>query len=260
MDRSYFPPVVSRAEWLVARKALLEQEKALTRQRDALNMARRRLPMVAVEQDYRFQGPQGEVRLHDLFAGRSQLIVYHFMYHMDRGEGCDGCSCLVDNIGHQAHLHARDTTLVLVSRAPLADLEAFKRRMSWTLPWYSSYGSRFNYDYQATADESVAPVEYNYRDKAELQRLGLDYHVQGEQPGVSVFLRDGAQVYHTYSCYARGLEMLMSSFHYLDLTPFGRGEGWDGMPDLDGKGLNWTRLHDEYEQPAAAHDCCAHKA
>lgn len=260
MDRSYFPPVVSRAEWLVARKALLEQEKALTRQRDALNMARRRLPMVAVEQDYRFQGPQGEVGLLELFAGRSQLIVYHFMYHMDRGEGCDGCSCLVDNIGHQAHLHARDTTLVLVSRAPLADLEAFKRRMGWTLPWYSSYGCRFNYDYQATADESVAPVEYNYRDKAELQRLGLDYHLQGEQPGVSVFLRDGDQLFHTYSGYARGLEMLMSSFHYLDLTPFGRGEGWDGMPDLDGKGLNWTRLHDEYEQPAAQQDCCAHKA
>jgi predicted dithiol-disulfide oxidoreductase (DUF899 family) len=260
MDRSYFPQVVSRAEWLVARKALLEQEKALTRQRDALNMARRQLPMVAVEQDYRFQGPQGEVGLLELFAGRSQLIVYHFMYHMDRGEGCDGCSCLVDNIGHQAHLHARDTTLVLVSRAPLADLEAFKRRMGWTLPWYSSYGSRFNYDYQATADESVAPVEYNYRDKAELQRLGLDYHLKGEQPGVSVFLRDGDQLFHTYSCYARGLEMLMSSFHYLDLTPFGRGEGWDGMPDLDGKGLNWTRLHDEYEQGAAAPDCCAHKA
>lgn len=260
MDRSYFPPVVSRAEWLVARKALLEQEKALTRQRDALNMARRRLPMVAVEQDYRFQGPQGEVGLLELFAGRSQLIVYHFMYHMDRGEGCDGCSCLVDNIGHQAHLHARDTTLVLVSRAPLADLEAFKRRMGWTLPWYSSYGSRFNYDYQATADESVAPVEYNYRDKAELQRLGLDYHLQGEQPGVSVFLRDGDQLFHTYSCYARGLEMLMSSFHYLDLTPFGRGEGWDGMPDLEGKGLHWTRLHDEYEQPATQQDCCAHKA
>lgn len=260
MDRSYFPQVVSRAEWLVARKALLEQEKALTRQRDALNMARRQLPMVAVEQDYRFQGPQGEVGLLELFAGRSQLIVYHFMYHMDRGEGCDGCSCLVDNIGHQAHLHARDTTLVLVSRAPLADLEAFKRRMGWTLPWYSSYGSRFNYDYQATADESVAPVEYNYRDKAELQRLGLDYHLKGEQPGVSVFLRDGDQLFHTYSCYARGLEMLMSSFHYLDLTPFGRGEGWDGMPDLDGKGLNWTRLHDEYEQGAAAPDCCGHKA
>ena len=257
MDRSYFPPVVSRAEWLVARKALLEQEKALTRQRDALNMARRRLPMVAVEQDYRFQGPQGEVGLLELFAGRSQLIIYHFMYHMDRGEGCDGCSCLVDNIGHQAHLHARDTTLVLVSRAPLAELEAFRRRMGWALPWYSSYGSAFNYDYHVTTDEAVAPVEYNYRDKAALERLGLTYHVQGEQPGVSVFLRDGERVYHCYSSYGRGLDILMGTYNYLDLTPFGRGEGWDGMPDLDGKGMHWTRLHDQYQQPAPAHACCA---
>ena len=251
------PRIASREEGLLARKALLEKEKALTRQRDALNAERRQLPMVAVEQDYRFDGPQGEVRLLELFEGRSQLIVYHFMYHSDRGEGCDGCSCLVDNVGHQSHLHTRDTTLVLVSRAPLAELEAFKRRMGWTLPWYSSLGSSFNYDYHATTDERIAPVEYNYRDKAELERLGLTYHVQGEQPGVSVFLRDGERVYHSYSSYGRGLEMLMSSFHYLDLTPFGRGEGWDGMPDLDGKGMNWTRLHDEYEQAAVAPCCCA---
>lgn len=260
MDRSYYPRIVSREQWLAEREALLEQEKALTRQRDEVNRARRALPMVAVAQDYRFDGPQGQVRLLDLFEGRSQLIVYHFMYHIDRGEGCDGCSCLVDNIGHQAHLHARDTTLVLVSRAPLADLQAFSRRMGWTLPWYSSLGSTFNYDYHATSDDQVAPVFYNYRDKDELLRLGMDYHVHGEQPGVSVFLRDGEQVYHTYSCYARGVEMFMSSFHFLDLTPFGRGEGWDGMPDLDGKGLNWTRLHDEYDPSAPTHDCCAHKA
>ena len=257
MSRPEYPKIASREQWLIARKVLLAKEKALTQQRDALNAERRQLPMVKVEADYRFQGPEGEQSLADLFAGRSQLIIYHFMYHMDRGEGCDGCSCVVDNIGHQAHLHARDTTLVLVSRAPLADLQAFQRRMGWNLPWYSSLGSAFNYDYHATTDEQVAPVEYNYRDKAELERLGLNYHVQGEQPGVSVFLRDGAQVYHCYSSYGRGLEMLMSSFHYLDLTPFGRGEGWDGMPDLDGKGMHWTRLHDEYQQPAAVHACCA---
>lgn len=259
MNRNDYPlpRIASREEWLLARKALLEKEKALTRQRDALNAERRQLPMVAVEQDYRFAGPQGEVRLLDLFEGRSQLIVYHFMYHSARGEGCDGCSCLVDNVGHQSHLHARDTTLVLVSRAPLAELEAFKRRMGWTLPWYSSLGSSFNYDYHATTDERIAPVEYNYRDKPELEHLGLTYHVQGEQPGVSVFLRDGERVYHSYSSYGRGLEMLMSSFHYLDLTPFGRSEGWDGMPDLDGKGMHWTRLHDEYEQAAVAPCCCA---
>lgn len=250
-----YPDVVSREQWLVARKALLEQEKALTRQRDAVSAARRRLPMVAVTEDYRFQGAEGERRLVDLFEGRQQLIVYHFMYLRDRGEGCDGCSLVVDNIGHPAHLHARDTRLVLISRAPLDELEAFKRRMGWTLPWYSSWESRFNYDYHATNDASVAPVEYNYRDQAELERLGMDYHTRGEQHGVSVFLRDGEQVYHCYSSYGRGVETLMSTFDYLDLTPFGRGEGWDGMPDLQGKGLNWTRLHDRYEQPAA-HACC----
>ena len=240
----------------MARKALLEKEKALTRQRDALNAERRQLPMVVVTQDYRFQGPQGELRLVDLFEGRSQLIIYHFMYHRDRGEGCEGCSSLVDNIGHLAHLHARDTTLALVSRAPLAELEAFRQRMGWTLPWYSSYGSAFNYDYHVSLDEAVAPVEYNYRDKAELEHLGLTYHVQGEQPGVSVFLRDGERVYHCYSSYGRGLDILMGTYNYLDLTPFGRLEGWGGMPDLNGQGLNWTRLHDQYQQPAA-HACCS---
>lgn len=253
-----YPEVASREQWLAARLTLLEQEKALTRQRDALNAQRRALPMVPVDADYRFTGPEGEVGLAELFAGRRQLIVYHFMYHRDKGEGCDGCSFLVDNIGHLAHLHARDTSLVLVSNAPLSELEAFKKRMGWNLPWYSSFGSRFNYDFHTTIDESQAPVEYNYRDKAELQRLGLSYHLKGEQPGASVFLRDGEQVFHTYSTYGRGLDILMNGFHYLDLTPFGRGEGWDGMPDLDGKGLNWTRLHDEYDgAPATPNDCCA---
>jgi len=258
MNRNDYPlpRIASREEWLVARKALLEKEKALTRQRDALNAERRQLPMVVVTQDYRFQGPQGELRLVDLFEGRSQLIIYHFMYHRDRGEGCEGCSSLVDNIGHLAHLHARDTTLALVSRAPLAELEAFRQRMGWTLPWYSSYGSAFNYDYHVSLDEAVAPVEYNYRDKAELEHLGLTYHVQGEQPGVSVFLRDGERVYHCYSSYGRGLDILMGTYNYLDLTPFGRLEGWGGMPDLNGQGLNWTRLHDQYQQPAA-HACCS---
>jgi predicted dithiol-disulfide oxidoreductase (DUF899 family) len=255
---TYYPDIASREDWLVARKALLAKEKALTRLRDELNAERRKLPMVAVEQDYRFDGPRGEVRLLDLFEGRSQLIVYHFMYHRDRGEGCEGCSSLVDNIGHQAHLHARDTTLVLVSRAPLAELEAFKRRMGWTLPWYSSFASRFNYDYHVSLDEAVAPVEYNYRDKAELQRLGLTYHLEGEQPGVSVFLRDGERVFHCYSSYGRGLDILMGTYNYLDLTPFGRLEGWDGMPDLNGLGLNWTKHHDRYEEaPEQAHGCCA---
>lgn len=249
------PKVTSRDEWRAARVALLAKEKAFTRQRDALNAERRRLPMVEVHEDYRFTGPQGEVRLLDLFEDRRQLIVYHFMYLRERGEGCDGCSLVVDNIGHPAHLHARDTSLALVSRAPLAEIEAFRQRMGWTLPWYSSFDSRFNYDYHVSLDESVAPVEYNYRDKAELQRLGLDYHLEGEQPGVSVFLRDGERVYHSYSSYGRGLDMLIGTFNYLDLTPLGRLEGWDGMPDLDDQGMRWTRLHDRYQSPAP--NCCA---
>lgn len=253
-----YPKVASREEWLAARLDLLEQEKALTHQRDALNRQRRALPMVEITADYRFTGPQGEIGLAELFAGRRQLIVYHFMYHRDKGEGCDGCSLVADNIGHLAHLHARDTSLVMVSNAPLEELEAFKKRMGWDLPWYSSFGSRFNYDFHVTLDESQAPVEYNYRDKAELERLGQLYHIKGEQPGASVFLRDGERVFHTYSTYGRGLDMLMNTFHYLDLTPFGRGEGWDGMVDLEGKGLMWTRLHDEYDGAAPArHDCCA---
>ncbi|AYC34816.1 DUF899 domain-containing protein [Pseudomonas cavernae] len=258
MKPSDYPKIAGRAEWLQARLALLAKEKAFTHERDRLNAERRKLPMVAVDKDYRFQGPQGEVRLLDLFDGRSQLIVYHYMFHRDRGEGCPGCSYLVDNIGHQAHLHARDTNLVLVSRAPLAELEAFKRRMGWNLPWYSSFGSPFNYDFHVSLDERVVPVQYNYRDKAELKRLGLDYHLEGEQPGLSVFLRDGERVFHSYSSYGRGLDLLDGTSNYLDLTPFGRLEGWDGMPDLGGQGKFWAKLHDRYDEtPAVAHDCCA---
>ncbi|MBD9482614.1 DUF899 domain-containing protein [Pseudomonas sp. PDM14] len=249
------PKVVSREAWRAARIALLAKEKAFTRQRDALNAERRRLPLVEVHEDYRFLGPHGEVRLLDLFEGRRQLIVYHFMYLREHGEGCDGCSLVVDNIGHPAHLHARDTSLALVSRAPLAEIEAFRQRMGWTLPWYSSFESRFNYDYHVSLDENVAPVEYNYRDRDELQRLGQDYHLAGEQPGVSVFLRDGERVYHSYSSYGRGLDLLVGTYNYLDLTPLGRLEGWDGMPDLDGQGTRWWRLHDSYQSPAPS--CCA---
>lgn len=253
-----YPQVASREEWLAARLQLLAEEKALTRQRDALNARRRALPMVEIEADYRFNGLEGEVGLAELFAGRRQLIVYHFMYHRDKGEGCPGCSFLADNIGHLAHLHARDTSLVLVSNAPLAELQAFSKRMGWNLPWYSSFGSRFNYDFHVTIDASQAPVEYNYQGEAELKRMGQLDMIKGELPGASVFLRDGARVFHTYSTYARGLDMLMNAYHYLDLTPFGRGEGWGGMANLDGKGLNWTRLHDQYDgAPATQHDCCA---
>ncbi|MGH9789626.1 MAG: DUF899 domain-containing protein, partial [Candidatus Acidiferrales bacterium] len=174
------PTIVSRNEWLAARKELLAREKELTRKRDALNAERRRLPMVRIEKPYAFEGPEGKVGLLDLFDRRRQLIIYHFMFDPSWDEGCPSCSFLVDNIGHLAHLHARNTSLVLVSRAPLAKIEPFKKRMGWTVPWYSSFGSDFNYDFHVTMDEAVAPVEYNYREKAELVQKGETYFTQGE--------------------------------------------------------------------------------
>ena len=151
------PPIAAYDEWLAARKELLAREKELTRARDALGAARRRLPMVRLDKEYTFVGPDGEVRLPDLFEGRHQLIVYHFMFDPSWDEGCNACSFLVDSMGHLAHLHARDTSLALVSRAPLAKIESHKARMGWTVPWYSSLGNDFNYDFHVTADEAVAP-------------------------------------------------------------------------------------------------------
>jgi predicted dithiol-disulfide oxidoreductase (DUF899 family) len=243
------PPVVSREEWLVARKALLEKEKAATRARDALNADRRRLPMVRIEKDYVFTGPEGRATLLDLFAGRRQLIVGHFMFDPRWKDGCPSCSAGADEIapGLLAHLEARDTRLVHVSRAPLAAIEAYKARRGWTFPWYSSHGSDFNYDFHVTLDESVAPLEYNYRTRAEHERAGTDIGAEqpSEQPGRSVFLRDGDAVFHTYSNYARAAEMTGGSYYWLDLTPLGRQETWeepkgratsghDASPDFSG--------------------------
>jgi predicted dithiol-disulfide oxidoreductase (DUF899 family) len=227
------PEVASRDDWLLARKALLAKEKQLTRQRDALNAERRRLPMVKIEKDYQFEGPAGTASLLDLFDGRRQLIVRHFMFDPSWDEGCSSCSAGADEIadGLLEHLHARDTSMVVVSRAPLAKIEAYKARKGWTFPWYSSFGSDFNYDFHVTLDESVAPVEYNYRTKAEHEQAGTSGYVEGEQPiegpGQSCFLRDGETVYHTYSSYARGAEMVGGSYYYLDLTALGRQEGWE---------------------------------
>ena len=227
------PQVASRRDWLVARKALLAKEKELTRQRDALNAERRRLPMVKIDKDYKFDGPEGRVSLLDLFEGRRQLIVRHFMFDPSWDEGCSSCSAGVDEVcdGLLRHLHARDTSFVVISRAPLAKIEAYKARRDWTFPWYSSFGNDFNYDFHVTLDESVAPVEYNYRTKVEHEQAGTSYYVEGEHsieaPGQSCFLRDGDTVLHTYSSYAQGAEMTGGSYYYLDLTALGRQESWE---------------------------------
>src|SRR3712207_1156820 len=178
------PRVVSRDEWLAARKELLAKEKELTRQRDALNAQRRRLPMVRIEKEYVFEGPDGKASLLDLFEGRQQLIVGHFMFSPEWDEGCPSCSSGADEMsnGLLEHLHVRDTTFVYVSRAPLEKIEAYKQRKGWTFPWHSSYGSDFNYDFHVTLDESISPIEYNYRTKAEHEQADTSYYVEGEQP------------------------------------------------------------------------------
>ena len=219
------PPIVSHDEWQDARQELLVREKEITRARDALSAARRRLPMVAVEKDYTFVGPDGEVRLPDLFEGCRQLIVYHFMFDPRWEVGCSGCTGYVDALGDLSALRDRDTTFALVSRAPLAKLEAYKARRGWRWPWYSSYGSDFNYDFHVTFDESVAPIEYNFRGVA----IPVD-----EQPaeghGLSVFFRLDDAVFHTYSAYARGVEGLSNAYSLLDVTPYGRQEDWEDSP------------------------------
>lgn len=226
------PDIVSREVWLAARKKLLVAEKQMTRARDALNAERRRLPMVRIDKSYLFEGAGGRATLHEIFAARRQLIVYHMM-----SVGCPGCSLVVDNIGHLAHLHARDTTLVVVSRAPWHELEAFWKRMEWNVPVFSSAGSDFNPDFHVTLDKRRSLVEYNYRRE--------DY--EGEAHGVSVFLRHEGGVFHTYSTYGRGTDILNGTFNYLDLTPLGRQEDWEEPPGrANTSASGWWQLHDEY--------------
>jgi predicted dithiol-disulfide oxidoreductase (DUF899 family) len=239
------PQVVSRDEWLAARQRLLANEKEFTRQRDTLNAERRQLPMVEIEKQYEFEGKDGTASLLDLFEGRRQLLIYHFMFEPDWDEGCPSCSFLTDNIGHLAHLHVRDTSLVLVSRAPIAKLEAYRRRMSWTIPWYSSFGSDFNYDFHVTLDEAVVPVEYNYRPLAELGPTWQGW--SGEMHGISAFLRQGDRVFHTYSSYARGTDLVVGTYNWLDLTARGRQEDWEQPPGRsDSPLMGWLRRHDDY--------------
>jgi predicted dithiol-disulfide oxidoreductase (DUF899 family) len=227
--------IVSREEWLAARKALLAREKAFTKERDALSQERRRLPWVKVDKTYVFEGPAGTETLADLFAGRNQLLVYHFMFGPDWTAGCPSCSFWADNYnGAVVHLSHRDVSLVAISRAPLAKLESYRNRMGWSFKWVSSYGNDFNRDYHvsfAPAEQKTA--DYNYK------AAGFG---SSEAPGVSVFIKgtDG-QIFHTYSCYARGLDMLNGAYHLLDLVPKGRDEQGLSYP------MAWVRRHDEYE-------------
>ena len=233
------PQVVPSGQWLAARQQLRDREIELLQARDAVSEARRALPAVLVEKDYVFDGPNGEAHLVDLFEGRRQLIIYHFMFDPSWNQGCKHCSFITDNIGHPAHLHSRDTTIALVSRAPREKIVPFQQRMGWTLPWYSSYGSSFNYDFHTTLDEEVAPVEYDFRSKDTLLADGEPFYTQGEQGGVSVFLREGQDVLHTYSAYGDKMELLNGTLNYLDLTPLGR---------QDAPGRPWLRHHDRYKR------------
>jgi predicted dithiol-disulfide oxidoreductase (DUF899 family) len=228
MDR---PSIVSHDEWQKARDKLLAKEKELTRALDALAAERRRLPMVRIEKDYVFEAPAGKVRLLDLFQGRRQLLLYHFMFGPTREAGCPGCSWFVDQIGHLAHLNARDTSFALVARAPIARIEAYRQRMGWTVPWVSSFGTDFNPDF------GVGPKEPQPEE-----------HQDGETFGLSVFLRDGDSVFRTYFTTRRGVEHLGSVWTFLDPTPLGRQETWEDSPKgwPQGAPYQWWRRHDEY--------------
>ncbi len=226
------PPIVSQTEWQAAREELLAREKEATRARDALAAERRRLPRVRIEEDYVFDGPAGKATLPKLFEGRSQLLLYHFMFGPNQDVGCDGCSMFVDQIGHLAHLHARDTSFALVSRAPIAKIEAYRKRMGWTIPWYSSFEGDFNVDFDV-GPETPQP----------------DVYQDGETFGLSVFLRDGDSLFRTYFTTARGVEALGSVWTFLDVTPLGRQENWEDSPAgyRQTKPYEWWRRHDEYE-------------
>jgi predicted dithiol-disulfide oxidoreductase (DUF899 family) len=228
--------LATREEWLAARERLLGKEKELTRLRDRLSAERRELPWVRIEKDYVFEGPDGKESLAELFDGRSQLMIYHFMFGPGWEQGCPSCSFVSDHIdGANWHLPHRDVTLLAVSRAPLSQIQAFKARMGWRFKWVSSYGSDFNYDFHASfTEEELAKgkVYYNY-DMVE----GYD-----ELPGLSVFYKDpGGAVFHTYSTYARGLDLLIGAYNYLDLAPKGRDEA--ALPST----MDWVRHHDRYD-------------
>jgi predicted dithiol-disulfide oxidoreductase (DUF899 family) len=232
----------TREQWLAARLELLDAEKELTRRNDELARRRRELPWVPVEQDYRFTTEAGDASLRDLFGERSQMLVYHFMLGPDWGEGCPSCSALIDGVaGSVPHLENHDVAFVVVSRAPLDEIRAYKERMGWNVRWVSSFGSSFNYDFHSTIDPAVAPVAYNFRNQEQLEALNVAWRDwSGEQPGMSAFAREGDDVFHTYSAYARGLDALWTMWQWLDRSPQGRNEG----------DMSWFHRHDEYRETA----------
>jgi predicted dithiol-disulfide oxidoreductase (DUF899 family) len=239
-------PIVSQEEWLLARKELLQKEKSFTRQRDQLSRERRELPWVKVQKGYEFDTTRGKETLSDLFEGRSQLLVYHFMYGPDWEEGCPSCSFLADSFNSiDIHLEHRNVTLVAISKAPLQKLKAYQVRMGWNFTWVSSFTNDFNRDFHVsfTAEEIArGEVNYNY-EKSQLS--------SEEMPGVSVFYQDkNGDIYHTYSTYSRGLDNLIGAYNFLDLVPKGRNEDQLSWP------MEWVRHHDKYEDSQDKKDCC----
>ncbi len=238
-------PVVSREEWLEARRSLLSKEKEATHLRDKVNAERMALPWVKVEKDYMFDTPQGPKSLADLFDGRSQLMVYHFMFGPEWEAGCPGCSFLADHLdGTLAHLNHHDVTLVSVARAPLAKIEAYKTRMGWKFPWVSSFGSDFNFDYHVSftpEDLAKDKVFYNFTSVAPDE-------ANDELPGLSAFYKnEKGEVFHTYSSYARGAEEILGTLMILDHAPKGRNED---------STMDFVKRHDEYEEAPQASSCC----
>ncbi len=236
MSQIEHPKIVSQAEWIAARKELLKNEKELTRQKDAVSAQRREMPWVKVEKEYTFDAPGGKKKLADLFEGRSQLIVYHFMFGPDWQEGCPSCSFNMDHTdGALVHLAQRDVSFAAISRAPLPKIEGFKKRMGWRFNWVSSFGNDFNRDYHVSfTKEEMAKgkVDYNYE---------MTTFPSEEAPGISVFYKDAdGDIFHTYSAYARGTENTMGTYNYLDWVPKGRDE--DGLPFT----MSWVRHHDRY--------------
>ena len=227
--------IVSQEDWLVARQELLKEEKEFTRKRDELSEKRRSLPWVKIEKEYTFEGPDGRVSLSDLFQGHNQLVIYHFMLGPDWESGCKSCSFWADNFQNLTpHLAARDVSFLLVSRAPIEKIQAFKQRMAWDTKWVSSLGSDFNFDYNVSFDNQALEdntAYYNYRKGT---------FPSEEAPGISAFIKQDGNIYHTYSAYSRGLDMLNTAYHILDITPKGRDE--DNLSYT----MDWLRHRDAY--------------